>query len=145
MTCNAPLFFLPTLTFFLKSYNSCFYFGFKTRRMQQVELDNTMSQPKLLLTFQNEVGGMINLAYLYWDVLLAATQCCAEASSSQLTNTNMANKNTTQIFSIQSLEQIFVDAQAWPTFIIPETREGLARRTWRGSWVIKKGPRCLHL
>lgn len=42
-------------------------------------------------------------------------------------------------------KHFFVYAQAWPTFIIPETRERLARRTWRGSWVIKKGPRCLHL
>lgn len=47
------------------------------------------------------------------------------------------------------IKHIFVDAaykqQAWPTFIIPETRERLARRTRRGSRVIKEGPRNLHL
>lgn len=58
--------------------------------------NHTQSQPKLLLTFQSEVEvGMINLVYLYWDV---ATQCCAEASISHLTNTNMANTNTAMLF-----------------------------------------------
>lgn len=105
---ETPLIFPPkwvALTDIKRLY-SVLLFGFKSIGMQPLWslkfslrthcllLESyTLSQklPNSLLTFQNEVLGMIKLVHLYRYVLLATTQGwrCAVASSSCLTNANM--------------------------------------------------------